>query len=214
MLRFNEGRGRRIEIDALATGDLDQPLPRQIGVVIDLRIGGSNRNTGLMFRSLEARHVGCDSSNMPSGIVRLTYAGASECRHNHDLFGASGMSMTWAFAMRISNRRCRNFVARLSGHIERISLSSVNFAHTQTMSICERGAPNGKRFAISPDLTVHSTEEHLTKSYVSDYRRPMPHKCAFIKNTGRMIARINAARRSNALQGKREYVLLFSVLRL
>ena len=84
---------------------------------------------------------------------------------------STGISRTWAFATRKSNQRRRNLTARLSGHIERISKSSINSSHTSTMLICEQGSPNGKRFTTSPDLTVHSTERLLTKSYVSDYKR-------------------------------------------
>ncbi|TDN01196.1 hypothetical protein CEE86_12470, partial [Lactobacillus crispatus] len=49
-----------IDVDALAAGDLDQTLPRQIGVVIDLRIGRRNQDVGLMGRRVEPGNLGRD----------------------------------------------------------------------------------------------------------------------------------------------------------
>ena len=48
VLRLDERRGVRIDVDPLAAGDLDQPLPRQIGMIIDLRIRRGDQDACLM----------------------------------------------------------------------------------------------------------------------------------------------------------------------
>src|SRR6266581_3353247 len=61
MLRRNERRGVRVNIDALASGDLDQTLRGQVGVVIDLCARRRDQDAFLMaFRHLEAGYLGGD----------------------------------------------------------------------------------------------------------------------------------------------------------
>ena len=50
----------RIDIDPLAAGDLDQALPRQVGMIIDLRIRRRDQDALLMVTDTRSRNLGCD----------------------------------------------------------------------------------------------------------------------------------------------------------
>ncbi|HEV7877691.1 hypothetical protein [Bradyrhizobium sp.] len=61
MLRGDERGAVRIDIDALAAGDLHQALPGHVGVVIDLRVRRGDQDAFLVaFRNLEVRYLGDD----------------------------------------------------------------------------------------------------------------------------------------------------------
>ena len=67
----DERRGVRIDVDALAAGDLDQALPRQIGVIIDLRVRRGDQNAGLMaFGTSKPGTLAATSSNIRSISLR------------------------------------------------------------------------------------------------------------------------------------------------
>lgn len=54
-----------IDVDTLAVGDLDQPLPWQVRVIIDLRIRRGDQNAGLMLRHRRNRKPGRDFGEHP-----------------------------------------------------------------------------------------------------------------------------------------------------
>ena len=81
VLRPDERRGVWIDIDPLAAGDLDQALPRQIGMIIDLRIRRGDQNAGLVVRHYEARNLGRDLLEHPVDQLAVAAVDRADIAH-------------------------------------------------------------------------------------------------------------------------------------
>ena len=81
VLRLDERRGVWIDVDPFAACDLDQPLPRQIGVIIDLRIRRGDQNAGLVVRHHEIRNLGRNLLEHPVDQLAVTAIDRTDIAH-------------------------------------------------------------------------------------------------------------------------------------